>query len=99
MDVEIPKIEWDDVGPGWIPSIVQSGKHIKPIIKCKCNSVCGIGLHHVHADGRVTASFFHSTADWEHKGKKYKGDPKGCGWHVFLKLNDYTYGEFPPEDI
>jgi hypothetical protein len=48
-----------------------------------------IGLHHVHADGTVTASFFHD-----------KPEPEACGWHVYLFLEGYAEEigiDFPPE--
>jgi len=50
----------------------------------------GIRLHHVHKDGTVTASFFHT------KGPVKGSDPDGCEWHVFLKLKDWIGLEFPP---
>lgn len=64
--ITIPKLShdgsvWDDnsvVGkPGWFQVVDGAGKTAKPIIRCNCGSVRGIGLHHVHADGTVTASF------------------------------------------
>lgn len=74
----------------------QAGKHLKPLIKCNCGEVVGIGLHHVHADGTVTASFYHAEApEFQHNGKTYS-HPPGCGWHVHLKLKDYALGDFPP---
>ena len=99
--ITIPKLtDWDAPGPGWLGTTDQSGKHLKPVIKCKCGQFCGIALHHVHSDGRVTASFFHSKDPFTHKGKHYAGDPTGCGWHVFLQLADYgDRGEFPPENV
>jgi len=66
-------------------------KSIKPSIICKCGVHCGINLHHVHSDGRVTASFYHKRTSEQPKTHK------GCGWHVFLKLLDYDKGDFPPE--
>lgn len=101
MNVEIPKIgEFENVSgaPAWCPVKTSDGKPVKPVIRCNCGAFCGIGLHHVHADGTVTASFLHGKADFTHKGKRYHGDPKGCEWHVFLKLLDYDQGEFLPED-
>lgn len=98
--VTIPKLDyegsvWADypvVGkPGWIPTQGQDGKPRKPLIRCNCGSISGIGLHHVHADGRVTASFYHK------RGNTYPEDPKGCEWHVYLKLSDWIGEEFPPE--
>ena len=68
----------------------------KPVIKCKCGAVCNIALHHVHSDGTVTASFFHSQeSTFTHNGKQYSHTP-GCGWHVWLKLLTYDMGDFPP---
>lgn len=94
---EIPKGNYDAPAPCWIPcQRYDSDVFVKPAIKCQCGVICGIGLHHVHADGRVTASFFHSqAAEFSHNGKTYRHAP-GCGWHVFLKLKDYNCGEFPP---
>ena len=91
MTTEIPRGDFDTAAPCWIP-IQQDGKAIKPLIKCKCGHISGIGLHHVHADGTVTASFFHDTAP--HPDIGYAGG--GCGWHVWLKLADYNEGDFPP---
>lgn len=97
--VTIPrlKLEDEEPGPGWIScSRYDNGEPCKPLIKCKCGKVTGIGLHHVHADGRVTASYYDSEGEeFEHNGTKYKKDP-GCGWHVFLILAGYDQGEFPP---
>jgi hypothetical protein len=97
LNITIPKGNYDSPGPCWIPTErYDNGGPAKPIIKCECGHVTGIGLHHVHADGRVTASFFHSKeSSFVHKGKTYTHDP-GCGWHVFLTLADYDKGDFPP---
>jgi hypothetical protein len=83
---EIPKYNHEkgdrsDQAPCWIPVIDDKGNKLKPVIVCKCGKPCGIGLHHVHSDGKVTASFYHED---------------GCGWHVFIKLLDYDRGEFLP---
>lgn len=87
MNVEIPKINKERNNyPCWVSVRSTKGERLKPTILCKCGVYCGIGLHHVHADGRVTASFYHE-----------KGQNNGCGWHVFLKLLDYNWGEYPPE--
>lgn len=99
--VVIPEIHWKDEdkigGPGWIRIKNQGGKDLKPLIRCKCGTVTGIGLHHVHADGRVTASFYDLEAtSWEANGRIYTKEP-GCGWHVYIKLDGYSLGEFPPE--
>lgn len=95
MNVEIPKGDFDSPAPCWI-GVSSDGKPCKPLIKCNCGKVCGIGLHHVHADGRVTASFYHSEAsEFTDGGRTYQHTP-GCGWHVFLTLKDYDRGEFLP---
>lgn len=80
--------------PGWY-SVRQYGSEAKakPHIRCMCGEVTGIGLHHVHADGKVTASFHHSKETIVQQGHTMGG---GCGWHVFLILADYNDGDFPP---
>ena len=95
MLTEIPKGDYDAPAPCWIPTCyVKDGETVKlkPLIKCNCGHISGIGLHHVHADGTVTASFFHDSAP--HPDIGYAGG--GCGWHVWLKLLDYNEGDFPP---
>jgi hypothetical protein len=87
----------DNPSPCWIGVQDHEGHPLKPLIRCQCGKYCGIGLHHVHADGTVTASFLHGKADWTHNGKQYSGDPEGCEWHVHLKLTDWTGQDFPPE--
>jgi hypothetical protein len=93
--IEIPKIiegdDWCAKSPGWAPSRSTDGKMLKPIIRCNCGQWSGIGLHHVHADGTVTNSFYHK------RGTVFPEDPNGCDWHVWLKLKDYDCGDFPPE--
>jgi hypothetical protein len=103
-EVHIPRISSDDekkslwdgfpvVGkPCWSP-VKQYGtdKPMKPLIRCNCGMWSGIKLHHVHADGKVTASFFHAR-----KGEHPQGTDDGCGWHVHLWLDDYDQGEFQP---
>jgi len=95
-NVEIPHItehdDWYAKTPGWASCVSHEGKQLKPIIRCNCGQWSGIGLHHVHADGTVTASFFHAA-----KGQHPQGSDDGCGWHVMLKLKDYDCGDFPPE--
>jgi hypothetical protein len=106
MIIEIPHCTWDDpsVGfhardlsqpnmPAWEQPTTSEGVKCRPIIRCNCGRWCGIGAHHVHADGTVTASFFHAHSS---TGLKYSTDD-GCDWHVFLKLQDYSGGEFLPE--
>jgi len=92
MNVTIPKGDLDSPAPCWIAVEDTSGKRLKPLIKCQCGRILGIGLHHVRADGRVTESFFHDAAPQPDIG--YAGG--GCGWYVFLLLKDYDRGEFPP---
>lgn len=97
----IPRLKGDDraTAPGWLP-VQKYGteERLKPLIRCKCGIITGIGFHHVHADGRVTASFYDSKeSTFVHNGKKYN-HPPGCGWHVYIKLADYDQGDFPPRD-
>lgn len=96
---EIPKGDRDhSIFPAWYPVQSVEGKQLKPIIRCTCGKYVGIRLHHVHADGTVTASFLHGKSDFWHNGKFYHGDPNGCEWHVFLKLTGYDQGDFPGEE-
>ena len=95
MSIEIHKIadfHHRPDEPGWFQPTRTDGEKLKPVIRCKCGNYCGIGLHHVHADGTVTASFYHK------RGTNYSigESPEGCEWHVFLKLKDYDGGDFPP---
>jgi hypothetical protein len=97
--VELPKatdadFDSDETGkPCWSPCVNTAGTPIKPFIRCNCGKWTGIGLHHVHADGTVTASFYHA------KGDVMPAHPDGCEWHVFIKLKDYDQGDFPPEPL
>ncbi len=99
MNIEIPKYdhtkgEYEDQAPCWISvTAYGTGKKVKPQIVCKCGEITGIGLHHVHADGKVTASFFH-----KNKGGAHTNDNQGCQWHVFLQLKNYSDGEFKPKN-
>lgn len=79
--------------PAWIQPVDSEGRKLKPIIRCNCGNWCGIGLHSVHEDGTITASFYHS------QGTNYAigESPEGCGWHEFLKLADYSGGPFGPD--
>lgn len=93
--VRIPEAvesEWYAKSPAWAQPVDTAGNKLKPIIRCNCGQWSGIGLHHVHADGRVTASFFHAT-----KAQHPQGDDSGCGYHVYLVLDKYSGGEFPPD--
>lgn len=87
---QIPRGDWDSPAPCWIPVTDSDGARLKPLIKCNCGKVTGIGLHHVHEDGTVTASFYHKG------GNVSPEDPEGCEWHVHLKLLEYDQGDFPP---
>jgi hypothetical protein len=96
--VRIPKGSYDNeaLAPAWLPISDRDGHSLKPIIRCKCGELAVVGLHHVHADGRVTASFYHPIEGWA-------GDAKpGCGFHESLELDgyatdaDYAGREFPP---
>lgn len=96
MSVDIPHIttRLDDNTPGqpgWGTVRTADGKLCKPIIRCNCGRWVGIGLHHVHSDGTVTASFYHQ------RGNIPPADTEGCEWHVHIKLLDYDLGDFPPE--
>lgn len=94
MNTVIPKGDYETgPSPCWLPRKDRDGKWCKPLIRCQCGHISGISLHHVHADGTVTASFFHDAAP--HPEINYPGG--GCGWHVFLTLADYDCGDFPPE--
>ena len=105
MNVEIPRAVFDENdskayfaagNPAWSQAVRYGTKElVRPSIRCNCGVWCGIGAHYIHADGRVTASFYHAHTS---TGLKYASDD-GCGWHVFLKLKDYNCGEWPPEVI
>lgn len=98
--VTIPKLPndgsvWADfpvVGkPGWFECVDSRDNRIKPLIRCNCGHVTGIGLHHVHPDGKVTKSFYHK------RGDKSPEDPNGCEWHVHLILADWTGQDIGPD--
>lgn len=89
--IEIPRANaaWDNY-PCWIPVVDNKDVKQKPCVICKCGEITSIGNHHVHADGRVTNSYFHQNSNKD-------GDGKGCQWHVYIKLKDYDQGEFLPK--
>lgn len=90
--VSIPKTNEENSNyPCWIPVVNPEGERIRPAVRCKCGSYCSIQLHHIHEDGTVTASFYHQKADGQ------KEPHIGCEWHVYLKFEDYDWGEFKPE--
>lgn len=77
--------------PGWWKvTDFRTGKPVKPLIRCNCGHVSGINTHSVHADGRVTPSYFHAK-----KGQHPQGTDDGCGWHVYIKLDGWDMGEMP----
>lgn len=99
---EIPKLASDDIeirpdAPGWFQPVRKRDdgtyEPLKPVIRCNCGMLCGIGLHHVHKDGTVTASFYHKRGP---AGSADYSSPDGCEWHVFLKLQNWTGEEFLP---
>lgn len=78
----------NDLVPCWIATTTGSPPQpSRPIIRCQCGMVLTIELHHVHADGRVTNSFYHR-----------RPTPEACGWHVYLVLDDWIGLEFLPEN-
>lgn len=98
--ITIPKLShegsiWEDypvIGqPGWIEVTDQKGNPQKPLVRCNCGHISGIGLHHVYEDGTVKASF------WHKKGNVYPEDPNGCEWHVWIRLADWHGGDIPPD--
>ena len=94
MSVHLPKSEYDDdTKPAWLPIQDREGHALKPLIRCACGQLCGIGLHHVHPDGTVTASFLHQ---WP-EGSPEALACQGCGWHEYLILDNWTGDDFPPE--
>jgi hypothetical protein len=95
--VLIPHLAGDDKGsgPGWFTCTDGQGNKLKPLVRCKCGKTSGIGLHHVHADGTVTASYFDATAEQLAKMPDDKRLAPGCGWHVYLKLQNFDQGDFP----
>jgi len=86
--VVIPKTDQDSsIFPCWIPQVDPEGRKLRPLVRCKCGERTGIGLHHIHPDGRVTASYYHSYPD---------RPGYGCGWHVFIQLQGWDGGEMVP---
>ena len=89
--MKIPKSnlaeENENVCPAWIPIQDTEGKPLRPIIRCKCGELCGIGWHHIHKDGRVTASFYHHAPAINNP----------CGFHVYIELENWTGEEYLPE--
>lgn len=71
----------DHTAPSWIERKSQAGEVVKPLLRCNCGTLMGMALHHIHADGSVTASWLHPE----------------CGWHEYLVLDGWTGQDFPPE--
>jgi hypothetical protein len=95
MSVEtvlVPKWEgeWDNEEgtttpkPCWLPIQDIKGNPMKPVVVCNCGKRTQINKHHVHASGLVTASYYHPK------------DLGGCGYHVYITLQDWIGLEFLP---
>lgn len=91
--MRIPKGSYDDesIAPAWLEIQDHHGNPAKPILRCACGRLAGLGLHHVHADGRVTASFYHPVEGWAGE------TTPGCGFHEYVELDGYAGGEWPPK--
>lgn len=97
--MKIPKMKWIKIGedwkslpesgPAWYQPAYADGRLCRPLVRCKCGQLTGIGLHHVYEDGKVEASFFHAPDE---------SRPKACGWHEWIELEDYDGGEFLPNE-
>lgn len=89
--IEIPKAnEAHSNYPCWV-NTTQTGNNgeparVRPHIICQCGKMTNIGNHHIHADGTITASYYHYYADRPEK-------MRGCGWHVYLKMIGWDGGE------
>lgn len=92
--MKIPKGDYDkpEIAPAWLSLQDTAGNPVKPLIRCRCGELLGIGLHHVHTDGRVTASFYHW---WPPESDQARAH-QGCGFHEYLELEGYDGPEFPP---
>ena len=92
--IEIPKANkieeypYADNFPCWLPVQDKDENIVRPMIICNCGVYTGVNAHHIHKDGRITASYYHP--------KEVNGYPNGCGWHVFLKMKDWIGLEFLP---
>lgn len=96
--MKIPKGSYDhpEIAPAWLPIVDGEGRAAKPLIRCKCQRLMGIRLHQVHADGRVTASFYHPETPGVAGSSAIE---PGCGFHEFLELDGYDGPEFPPVPV
>jgi len=87
--IEIPKANANyDNYPCWVDTFNTEGVRIRPHIICNCGEVTNISNHHIHSDGRITESYYHY--------RENRPDHPGCGWHVFLKMKDWSGEEFLP---
>lgn len=86
--VEIPKSDGDNF-PSWTGVVNSSGERLRPHIRCKCGDNTNISNHHIHADGTITASYYHH---WSY----HPDGLTGCGWHVYLKMIGWDGGELLP---
>lgn len=83
--MEIPKVNKKrDNFPCWANNEGSNGEKLKPSIICKCGTMTDISNHHVHSDGSVTESYYHAQEG-------------GCGWHIYLELENYHGAEFLPD--
>ena len=79
-DAHDPATRWLPAGPGWIE---RAG--FKPMVRCNCNRLVGLGAHTIAKSGLVSASFL----DLDLSGG-------GCGWHVWITLDGYNGPAFGP---
>ena len=85
--IEIPKwTQQNDVYPSWCDTYDTNGTRVRPHIRCNCGRHTNIDNHHIHADGRITASYYDNVVAGN-------GKIIGCGWHVFLKMIGWDGGE------
>lgn len=87
--ITIPKYDCEkDQVPCWMPIVDSTSRRpLRPLIRCICGRYCDITNHYIHPDGRVTESFLDASP----------ADAKiGCGWHVYLKLENWDGRELRP---
>jgi hypothetical protein len=88
--IEIQKCNKDHSNhPCWVPCENTNGEKVRPLIYCNCGVLLNCDAHHIHPDGRLTNSFYHK--------ETLEGYPNGCGWHVHIKMKDWTGEEFIPQ--
>ena len=90
----VPKEDdWDgDNKPVWHPVRRQDNSEHKPVVVCNCGSRLGLANHSISPNGDVNASFYH-------RDKFKKNDKKGCGWHVWITLENWSGSAFPIGDL